>query len=96
MNTATVSTVVTVTTGPISTTNSSVTASPTNVVADGVAITTVTVIGKDATSNPLVGTPVTVTVSGGGNVFVSANTGVLDSTGTFTTTVASTWRRRRP
>ena len=68
--------------------NSTITASPTTLTADGVSPTTLTVTVKDALGNPVAGTAVTLSASGSSN-FGSAS-GATNASGVFTTTLTST------
>ena len=68
---------------------SSIVASPGSVTANGISTTTLTVTVEDANGNPVNGTAVTLSASGSGNTFGSAN-GITNANGVFTTTLAST------
>src|SRR5207253_1132517 len=68
---------------------SSLTATPALVVADGVATTTLRVVGKDALGNALVGESVLLTATGSSNAFTPV-AGLLDANGVFTSIMTST------
>lgn len=78
-----------ITPGDVSAATSTLLGAPVNVVADGVAVSTLTVTARDLGGNVLPAQPVSLTVSGTGNT-VGALTGVTDASGVFTTTLAST------
>ena len=80
---------VTFVTGAPAAANSTITASPSSVTADGVSDTMLTVTVKDALGNPVVGTAVTLSASGSDNAFGSLS-GTTNASGVFTTTLAST------
>jgi hypothetical protein len=77
------------TAGVLSQTNSSISASPSSVPADGTSTSTVTVTAKDAFGNPLSGATVALAPTGTGNTF-SHQSGTIGADGTFTSTVSST------
>ncbi len=80
-----------ITPGPVTAAQSTVTASPTSVVADGSTTSTITVILLDAYSNPVSGKTVTlVKTSGGGSPTISAASGTSSASGVVTFTVKST------
>jgi hypothetical protein len=79
---------VTFTPGNASQGSSSLMASPTSLVADGVATTTLTVTAQDSLGNPVNNAPVTLGANGSANTF-SAASGTT-SAGTFTATLSST------
>jgi hypothetical protein len=68
---------------------SSLGASPTTLTADGAQTTTLMVMLEDASGNPVVGQEVQLSADGLNNTFGTI-IGVTDTTGTFTTTLAST------
>ena len=81
---------VTFTAGPASASQSTVTASPTSVVADGVSQSTITVTLKDANGNPVSGKMVALAhTSGPGTPTISAASGPSDASGVVTFTVKS-------
>jgi len=81
---------VTFTAGPVSASQSTVTASPTSVVADGVSQSTITVTLKDANGNPVSGKMVALAhTSGPGTPTISAASGPSDASGVVTFTVKS-------
>ncbi len=71
-------------------TNSTVTASPASVLADGLAASTITVTLKDASSNAVPGKTVTLASSRGATDVISAPSGVSSASGVVTFTVTST------
>jgi hypothetical protein len=75
--------------GPISTATSSITAAPTNLPADGVSTSLITVMLLDANENPIPGQIVTMTSTGTSNTFNPA-AGTTNASGVFVTTLAST------
>jgi adhesin/invasin len=80
---------VTFTVPTISTTNSSLVASPNALVADGTTSTTLTVSVRDASNAAVVGQTVTFSGTGTANAF-SATSGVTDASGLLTVTLSST------
>ena len=78
---------VTLTVNP-SAANSSITASPTTVLADGTSTTTLTVTAKDAAGDLMSGATVTLSATGTGNSFAPVS-GVTDANGVFTATLDS-------
>ena len=68
---------------------SSVSAAPTTVTADGVAASTITVVVRDALSNPVAGQAITLTASGTGNTITQRMSTDADgmATGTLSSTV---------
>ncbi len=78
--------------GPISASASLATASPTNVAADGISPSTITVTAMDDYGHPLSGQTVSLNVSGSGNtVSTPANTGANgQTTATLKSTVGET------
>jgi hypothetical protein len=76
------------TTGP-SAANSTVTASPTSVAADGVTTSTITVTLKNAANSPVAGKTVTLASSRGASDTISAASGPSDANGVVTFTVKS-------
>ncbi|HET9732379.1 MAG TPA: protease pro-enzyme activation domain-containing protein [Acidimicrobiales bacterium] len=75
--------------GPASPSNSSVTANPTQVPADGTTASTITVVVKDAQGHPIPADKVTLVPSGGSSVVTPASA-VTDSTGTAVFKVTDT------
>jgi hypothetical protein len=76
--------------GAPATADSTITASPTSVTADGVSTTTLTVtVEDDANGNPVAGAAVALSASGSDNAFGSVD-GTTNASGKFTTTLAST------
>ena len=80
---------VTFTAGAVTAAHSTVTASPTPVVADGVATSTITVTLKDVNNNPVSGKTVTLAKSGGSST-ISAASGASSTSGVVTFTVTDT------
>lgn len=74
---------------PANATNSMVSANPTNVLADGVSASTVTVTVEDNSGTPLSGKTVTLASSRGTNDTISAASGPSDASGIVTFTVSS-------
>ncbi len=74
--------------GTPSAATSTIVASPSTVTADGVSTTTLTVTVEDANGHPVAGTAVTLSGSGILNHF-GATSGTTNSSGVFTTTLAS-------
>ncbi len=74
---------------PPSSVNSTISASPTSVTANGVADTTLTVTVEDANGVALANTAVTLSASGTGNTFTPIS-GTTNASGVFTATLAST------
>lgn len=76
----------------VSASNSSVTLSPSSVVSDGVATTTITVTVKDTSNNPIVGKQVGIQVHSlnGGSYQLTGPNALTDSQGRTTATLAST------
>ena len=72
----------------LSAANSSITASPTTVLADGTSTTTLTVTAKDAAGNLMSGATVTLSATGTGNSFAPVS-GVTNANGVFTATLDS-------
>jgi adhesin/invasin len=64
-------------------------ANPVNVIADGVAQTTLTVTLRDLGNNPIPAQAIALSVSGTGNT-LGVDGGVSDTSGVFTTTLSST------
>jgi serine protease inhibitor ecotin len=82
---------VTFTVGGVSASSSTVARSPTSVVADGVAVSTITVTLLDSHSNPVPGKVVTLAhTSGAGTPTISVASGPSDAFGVVTFTVKST------
>jgi len=69
--------------------NSSVTLAPTNVPANGTSISTVTVVLRDASNNPVSGKAVTLTSDRGGVDVIFQPPAPTDATGTVTGTIRS-------
>ena len=84
--THTTTTTFVVSAGPVTAGNSTVSASPTSVVADGATLSTITVTLKDANNNPVSGKTVTL-AQGGGSSTISAASGLSNSSGVVTFTV---------
>jgi hypothetical protein len=76
--------------GAVTAAQSTVSASPTPVVADGSTTSTITVTLKDANSNPVSGKTVTLASSRGATDAISAASGSSSSSGVVTFTVKST------
>lgn len=74
---------------PVSATSSTVTASPASVVADAIAVSTVTVTLKDASNQAVTNKSVALTSSRGAVDTISAPSGVSDANGVVTFTVKS-------
>ena len=85
--TASVTASVNFTAGPASQATSSLTATPSTLVANG---TTLTVTAEDAHGNLIPNAAVTLTATGTGNTFTSPISGTTNADGVFTTTVEST------
>ena len=83
------STHVTFNPGAVSASKSSIVASPTAVLGNGSATTTLTVTLEDALGNVIPGVAVTLSASGTSNTF-GAVSGTTNANGIFTTTLAST------
>ena len=82
---------ITVTPGPSVGGNSTVSASPTSVIADGSTTSTITVTLKDASGNPVAGKTVSLAkTSGPGTPTISAPSGTSNASGVVTFTVKST------
>jgi adhesin/invasin len=79
--------VVTVTSGPVSGSQSTVSAAPDQITAGG-APSTITVTARDAGGNPVAGASVTLSATGSGNTFGTASP--TNSSGVTTVTFAST------
>ena len=77
------------TVGPVSATTSTVSASPTTVVADGVTTSTVTVTLLDASSRPVSGKTVTLSAGSGSSTITTVN-GTTNANGQATFTVKDT------
>lgn len=71
-------------------TNSTVSAAPASVLADGLATSTITVTLRDASSNAVAGKTVTLASSRGASDAISAASGASDASGVVTFTVSST------
>ena len=80
---------VTFTAGPVTAAQSTVSAAPGSVTANGVATSTVTVTLKDALSNPVSGKTVTLTKSGGSSTITTIS-GVTNGSGVASFTVTDT------
>ena len=75
----------------VSAANSTVTASPTSIAADGSATSTITVTLKDATNSAVIGKTVTLAkTSGSGSPTITTIAGTTDGSGVATFTVKST------
>ncbi|GAB2619754.1 Ig-like domain-containing protein [Pseudactinotalea suaedae] len=85
----TYSTDVTFTAGPVAAAGSTVTATPTEVPADGETASTITVTLRDANGNPVAGESATL-AAGGGSSVISEASGPSDADGVVTFTVTST------
>ena len=88
--TASETTSVNFTGGPVSQATSSLTATSAMLVADGATTTTLTVTAEDAHGNLIPFATVTLTATGTGNTFTSPITGTTNAEGVFTTTLEST------
>jgi hypothetical protein len=75
--------------GAPSAANSSLSASPTVVINDGLSTTTLTTVVRDANNHPISGQAVTLTSTGTLNTF-TPSAGTTDANGSFTATMAST------
>jgi len=91
------STVVTFTPGAASSSNSSIQATPSQLVADGVAASTVQIVARDLDGNPFSGAAVELTISGSGNQLSAAGldagatlSGTTGEDGSFSAEVSST------
>ncbi|WP_162458367.1 Ig-like domain-containing protein [Pseudactinotalea terrae] len=80
---------ITFTAGPVSAAGSTVTATPTEVPADGATASTITVTLRDANGNPVVGESATLGANGGSSV-ISEPSGTSGTDGVITFTVTST------
>ncbi|MFN7131458.1 MAG: Ig-like domain-containing protein, partial [Myxococcales bacterium] len=85
----TLTTTVTFTAGVPSSANSSITASPSSVVANGTSTTTLTVTIRDAQGNVLPNVTVNLSSTGTANAFTPAS-GTTNGSGVFTATLSST------
>ncbi len=79
----------TVTAAAASVNDSQISASPTEVVADGVSAATVSILVRDSYGNPVPNVAVTLSANGSGQTFTPAS-GATNSSGAFTTQVRST------
>jgi hypothetical protein len=79
-----------ITAGPVSTTNSSVTAAPTTITASsGASTSTITVTARDAHDNVIGAASVTVSVTGSSNT-ATPSSGTTNASGVFTAALSST------
>src|SRR5205085_2303916 len=78
-----------ITAGAADAVQSTISASPNSVVANGVATSTITVTLKDANNNPVIGKTVTLAKSGGSST-ISAASGASNASGVVTFTVKDT------
>jgi protocatechuate 3,4-dioxygenase beta subunit len=75
--------------GPVSTSTSTLVASPSSVTANGTSLSTVTMTVLDANSNPISGQAVSFAATGSGNSW-SSSSGLTNSAGQFSATLGTT------